>query len=261
MGFWAELLTIDHSNFDDQETANKLQNIVNSLTEKTELEKTQINNCDDLPEERKGKEDCYSTKPSDDPMVNYFKDLGFIEGEPTNCIAPTPTPSVSVTPEPTGTGNCGSYGSVTGKVPWPIDSNQITGTYGDSVHPGIDFTAAEGTPVYAVGDGEVVFTRNTADYTCYPFNPSCGSNFESSPVDQYKGWYSAYGNMVGIKNKDGVTVYAHLKKGSVTVQKGDCVKMNDQIAQVGNTGNSSNPHIHFEIVKIRMHSLFNSMRH
>ena len=54
-----------------------------------------------------------------------------------------------------------------------------------------------------------------------------------------------YGNFIKIINKDVMTVYAHCEK--LKVKEGDKVKMGDTIATVGSTGNSTGPHLHFEI--------------
>ncbi|MFD7513123.1 peptidoglycan DD-metalloendopeptidase family protein [Streptomyces sp. NPDC059853] len=85
-------------------------------------------------------------------------------------------------------------------------------------HTGIDFPAATGTPVLAVGDGEVV---------------SAGDG-------------GSYGNQVIVKHADGhYSQYAHLS--SVSVSAGQSVSAGDQLGGVGSTGNSTGPHLHFEI--------------
>ncbi|AKG43230.1 M23 family metallopeptidase [Streptomyces xiamenensis] len=85
-------------------------------------------------------------------------------------------------------------------------------------HTGIDFPAATGTPVLAVGDGEVI---------------SAGDG-------------GSYGNQVVIKHADGhYSQYAHLS--SLSVSAGQSVSAGDQIGGVGSTGNSTGPHLHFEI--------------
>ncbi len=84
-------------------------------------------------------------------------------------------------------------------------------------HKGIDLGAKIGTPIYAVLDGTVV----------------------------YSGVQGAYGNVVVIEHPDFVmTVYAHNEKNLVSV--GDKVQKAQQIATVGNTGNATGPHLHFE---------------
>ncbi|MGW4567032.1 M23 family metallopeptidase, partial [Streptomyces sp. NPDC004561] len=84
-------------------------------------------------------------------------------------------------------------------------------------HTGIDFHAASGTPVHAVGSGTVVST----------------------------GWGGAYGNQIVIRMADGMyTQYGHLS--SIGVAVGQQVTPGQQIALSGATGNVTGPHLHFE---------------
>lgn len=84
-------------------------------------------------------------------------------------------------------------------------------------HTGVDFHAAYGTSVHAVGSGTVV----TA------------------------GWGGAYGNQVVIKMHDGTyTMYGHLS--SIGVSVGQTVIPGRQIGLSGSTGNTTGPHLHFE---------------
>ncbi|MYT29518.1 MULTISPECIES: M23 family metallopeptidase [unclassified Streptomyces] len=92
-----------------------------------------------------------------------------------------------------------------------------SGLWSSGSHTGIDFHAAYGTPVHAVGSGTVVEA----------------------------GWGGAYGNNVVIKMNDGTyTQYGHLSSIGVTV--GQAVTPGQQIALSGNTGNTTGPHLHFE---------------
>ncbi|MFF4500520.1 M23 family metallopeptidase [Streptomyces sp. NPDC001401] len=84
-------------------------------------------------------------------------------------------------------------------------------------HTGIDFHAASGTTVHAVGSGTVVET----------------------------GWGGAYGNQIVIKMNDGTyTQYGHLS--SIGVSVGQTVTPGQQIGLSGATGNTTGPHLHFE---------------
>ncbi|MEU5042547.1 M23 family metallopeptidase [Streptomyces griseorubiginosus] len=86
-----------------------------------------------------------------------------------------------------------------------------------SVHTGIDFPVSYGTTVMAATDGTV---RTQ--------------------------WNSAYGNMMVVTAKDGTeTWYCHLS--SYRVSSGTTVKAGDPIAYSGNSGNSTGPHLHFEV--------------
>lgn len=85
-------------------------------------------------------------------------------------------------------------------------------------HEGMDFSAPTGTPVYATGNGTVVKA----------------------------GWQSGYGNTVEIDHGyNYLTRYAHLSK--VTVREGQKVERGATIGQVGNTGKSTGPHLHYEV--------------
>ncbi|MGQ4387082.1 M23 family metallopeptidase [Streptomyces sp. SAS_270] len=84
-------------------------------------------------------------------------------------------------------------------------------------HTGVDFHAASGTSVHAVGSGTVVEA----------------------------GWGGAYGNNVVIKMNDGTyTQYGHLS--SIGVSVGQTVTPGAQIGLSGSTGNTTGPHLHFE---------------
>ncbi|MFE4020465.1 M23 family metallopeptidase [Streptomyces sp. NPDC059101] len=92
-----------------------------------------------------------------------------------------------------------------------------SGLWSSGSHTGIDFHAASGTPVHAVGSGTIVEA----------------------------GWGGAYGNNIVIRMNDGTyTQYGHLSSIGVTV--GQTVTPGQQIALSGNTGNTTGPHLHFE---------------
>ncbi|MFC9245783.1 peptidoglycan DD-metalloendopeptidase family protein [Streptomyces sp. NPDC057136] len=85
-------------------------------------------------------------------------------------------------------------------------------------HTGADFQAASGTSVRAIGPGTVVSA----------------------------GWSGSYGNEVVIKHEDGMySQYAH--QTSLNVSVGETVTGGQQIGLSGSTGNSSGPHLHFEV--------------
>jgi murein DD-endopeptidase MepM/ murein hydrolase activator NlpD len=87
------------------------------------------------------------------------------------------------------------------------------------LHQGIDIAAPVGTPIWAAGNGTV----------------------------DYAGWNSGgYGNMVDILHPNGsITRYGHLS--AIYVKPGETVTQSQVIAAMGNTGNSTGPHLHFEI--------------
>jgi murein DD-endopeptidase MepM/ murein hydrolase activator NlpD len=92
-------------------------------------------------------------------------------------------------------------------------------THQRSMHEGIDFVAAVGTPILATAPG--VVTR--AEYL------------------------GAYGNMVDVLHADGFTTrYAHMK--SIEVKPGDVLLHQQQVGTLGNTGRSTGPHLHYEVI-------------
>ena len=113
------------------------------------------------------------------------------------------------TQQPVATGILGSaFG-------WRIDP--FTG--GSALHTGLDFQADSGASIMAAAGG-VVVTQEV---------------------------HAAYGNMVEIDHgNDLVTRYAHASR--VFVKKGDLIKRGQKIAEVGTTGRSTGPHLHFEVL-------------
>ncbi len=105
---------------------------------------------------------------------------------------------------------------------WPIDGGTFTsgfGPRGRRVHKGIDIAADPGTPIKAVADGKVIYSDNKQ---------------------------RGYGNLVIIQHPgDVVTVYAHNRRN--LVDEGDTVRQGAVIAELGNTGRSTGPHLHFEL--------------
>lgn len=98
---------------------------------------------------------------------------------------------------------------------WRIDPFNGRGAW----HTGLDFPGETGTPILAAAGG-VVVTQT--------FHP-------------------AYGNMVEVQHGNRlVTRYAHASK--TLVKKGDLVKRGQKIAEVGSTGRSTGPHLHFEVL-------------
>lgn len=89
------------------------------------------------------------------------------------------------------------------------------------LHPGIDFAAPRGTPIYATGDGVVEFAGRNGD---------------------------GYGNHVIINNGFGYkTLFGHMVK--IKVRKNQRVKRGEVIGWVGNTGKSTGPHCHYEVIR------------
>ena len=123
-------------------------------------------------------------------------------------------------------GSSSSGGSVSSKgFIRPVTSGRITATMyysSGKYHGAVDFGVSTGTPVYAAADGIVV----TSTW----------------------GGSDSYGYYIKIKHYNGLyTLYAH---GSSLVAKvGQEVNQGDLIMYSGNTGNSTGPHLHFEVRK------------
>jgi len=102
----------------------------------------------------------------------------------------------------------------------------VTGTFssgfgwrGNAMHRGVDISAPSGTSIRATGGGTVVFS----------------------------GWSGAYGNKVIVDHGIGIrTLYAHNSSNLVSV--GQQVSRGDVIARVGSTGQSTGPHVHYEVI-------------
>jgi murein DD-endopeptidase MepM/ murein hydrolase activator NlpD len=89
------------------------------------------------------------------------------------------------------------------------------------LHTGIDFAAPKGTPIYATGDGVVEFAGRNGD---------------------------GYGNHVIINNGFGYkTLFGHMVK--IKVRRNQRVKRGEIIGWVGNTGKSTGPHCHYEVIR------------
>lgn len=104
----------------------------------------------------------------------------------------------------------------------PVDEICISSYFGQRwgrLHRGIDLALAQGEPIYAADDGTVY----------------------------YSGYCGSYGNLVKIDHGNGMqTYYAHCS--SLLVSQGQQVKRGERIALVGSTGNSTGPHLHFEVI-------------
>jgi murein DD-endopeptidase MepM/ murein hydrolase activator NlpD len=112
--------------------------------------------------------------------------------------------------------------AASGSLAWPA-SGQLSSHFGSRWgrhHKGIDIANAIGTPIVAAADGTVAFA----------------------------GWTDGgYGYLVEILHPDGVrTLYAH--NSQLLVDTGDVVKRSQTIALMGDSGHSTGPHLHFEVV-------------
>jgi murein DD-endopeptidase MepM/ murein hydrolase activator NlpD len=122
-----------------------------------------------------------------------------------------------------GAGACGAIyeGAIgSGAFVWPSVATYLSGfDYNPPLHNGIDIAGAEGNAIFAADSGVVV----------------------------YSGWSDyGYGNLLVIDHGNGFqTAYAHLL--SISVGCGQSVTRGESVAALGTTGNSSGPHLHFEM--------------
>lgn len=169
--------------------------------------------------------DPYETNP-DDPGINDGTMLiipggtrELVDWGPPRISRENPAVAAYYGPGACGAITDGPIGN--GTFVWPTTSRQISGyIYDSSVHPAIDIGGAEGNAIYATDAGVVV----------------------------YAGWSNTgYGNLVVIDHGNGwQSAYAHLFSYSVSCGQG--VFQGGQIGGLGNTGNSTGAHLHFELL-------------
>jgi murein DD-endopeptidase MepM/ murein hydrolase activator NlpD len=106
----------------------------------------------------------------------------------------------------------------------PIKNGKVTTVFGkvgkhwsSGKHTGVDFAVPVGTPILAVADGKI----------------------------ENASWGKAYGKQIVQKVDGGWVIYAHLN--ALRVKPGAKVKKGQIIGESGNTGNSTGPHLHFEL--------------
>lgn len=133
-----------------------------------------------------------------------------------------------VGPNETGGGDA----VVNGDFAYPTDKGKthVSSPFGPrdgGMHHGLDLAGPRGTPIYAFADGDVVAAAD-------------------SGVDGFGGWVVVDHKIDG---KQIQTVYGHEEPGQVHVKVGDRVKKGQHIADIGNAGESSGAHLHFEVVE------------
>ncbi len=117
----------------------------------------------------------------------------------------------------------------------PLEGARISSNFGMRKHPisgfnkmhkGVDFAAPTGTPIYAGGNG----------------------------IIEYVGRNGGYGKYIRIRHNNGYkTAYAHLSNYKNGISKGVRVNQGEVIGYVGSTGNSTGPHLHYEIIYQNKH--------
>ena len=106
-------------------------------------------------------------------------------------------------------------GTITSKFGWRSPTTSTVPKY----HTGLEIANASGTKIHSATDGDVTLASSKGDY----------------------------GNHLKIQINDVTIIYAHCK--SLYVKQGEHVVQGLEIAEVGSTGNSTGPHLHFEIRK------------
>lgn len=123
-----------------------------------------------------------------------------------------------------GGGKAPAFRDSGGTLAWPANGTFTSGFRPSHRpnHKGIDIAAPVGTPIYAAADGVVT---------------AAGSA-------------SGYGNRIIIAHGNGLsTLYGHMYANTIVVSPGQSVKRGQKIAEVGNAGRSTGPHLHFEVLK------------
>ncbi|HET9906678.1 MAG TPA: M23 family metallopeptidase [Anaerolineales bacterium] len=106
-------------------------------------------------------------------------------------------------------------------------------------HHGVEFQSPFGTPVYAAGDGVVLFAG--ADERAI-----------------YSPWPNFYGNLVVIEHENDLfTLYAHLSR--IDVQSGTVIQEGDKLGEVGQSGAATGSHLHFEVRRGVVEDYFSSV--
>lgn len=144
-------------------------------------------------------------------------------------VTPTPTPSPQPVVNPVKLEHDVLDNAETDCIylfPVP-NSREITQEY-SAEHKAIDIAASSGSPVYAAEDGTVSYVQ------------IWDGSYDTTGM-------MSYGHMVEVRHADGnTTLYAHLSE--INVQQGEKVVRGQRIGRVGSTGNSTGPHLHFEVI-------------
>ncbi|MEM5774569.1 MAG: M23 family metallopeptidase, partial [Anaerolineaceae bacterium] len=120
------------------------------------------------------------------------------------------------------------------QINWPLPDYRYGGIFfgADIVHTGIDIPAKRGTTVIAAGDGKVIWAGYGLFY---------GKGAENDPY----GLAVSVEHDFGYKGQKLYTIYAHLDR--IDVLAGQTVRTGTPVGLVGMTGNTTGPHLHFEV--------------
>jgi murein DD-endopeptidase MepM/ murein hydrolase activator NlpD len=145
----------------------------------------------------------------------YLEEVEALAAESASLAAAIREAQSQAAASSTGSGTPSASGFI-----WPVTGTVVSG-FGirwGRMHEGIDITASTGTPIWAAAAGTVIWSS----------------------------WRGGYGNCVVVDHGNGLaTLYAHAS--AILVSVGQRVTQGQTIALVGSTGNSSGPHLHFEV--------------
>jgi murein DD-endopeptidase MepM/ murein hydrolase activator NlpD len=146
---------------------------------------------------------------------DYLEEVGALAAESASLAASIRKAQAQAAVTSTGTGTPSASGFI-----WPVSGTVVSG-FGmrwGRMHEGIDITAPTGTSIWAAAAGTVIWSS----------------------------WRGGYGNCVVVDHGNGLaTLYAHAS--ALLVSVGQQVSQGQTVALVGSTGNSSGPHLHFEV--------------
>ena len=106
---------------------------------------------------------------------------------------------------------------------WPVEEPHNLSRKFSIYHEGIDFPKHTGESVFSTAKGKVIYTGNQ---------------------------FSGYGKMIIIEHEyNWASLYGHLSK--IVVKTGHLVEKKEKIGEVGSTGRSTSPHLHFELIYVK----------
>ncbi|MFI5538205.1 peptidoglycan DD-metalloendopeptidase family protein [Nocardia sp. NPDC051900] len=140
----------------------------------------------------------------------------------TGSGASRPNPAATATPS-----LAAGVGPLRRTLPMATGTFTVSDTFGarGGAHKGVDLAAPDGTPIFSVSDGRVV---------------------AAGPASGFGNWIVV--DSVDINGRSYSAVYGHMWDSGVLVRPGDTVTAGQHIGAVGSAGESSGPHLHFEIV-------------
>ena len=181
--------------------------------------------------------DKYDADAQDIAIFNDITNSDLHQGDivfvPNGIIKPVVVKTPSSGSSSSGSAKSSNTKAPTGYYLRPVPG-RVTSPYGSrrgGFHPGVDLAGTKGvTPVMAAANGVV----SEVVRGCVEGQKHCGGG---------------YGNHIEIQHSNGTTTrYAHLSRTSVNI--GDSISQGETIGILGNTGSSTGPHLHFEVINV-----------